>query len=82
MVDHRAASVGRLFFDRVAATPELEAYSYPVDDTWASVTWREAGNRVTGIAAGLIAVGIEPEQRVAIASGTRYEWILADMAIM
>ncbi len=26
--------------------------------------------------------GIEPEQRVGIASGTRYEWILADLAIM
>ncbi|MGH3746190.1 MAG: AMP-dependent synthetase/ligase, partial [Micromonosporaceae bacterium] len=26
--------------------------------------------------------GIQPEQRVAIASGTRYEWILADLAIM
>ena len=82
MVDHRAASVGRMFFDRVAATPALEAYSYPVDDAWASVTWREAGNRVSGIAAGLIALGIEPEQRVAIASSTRYEWILADLAIM
>ena len=31
---------------------------------------------------GLIALGIEPEQRVAIASSTRYEWILADLAIM
>ncbi len=27
-----------------------------------------------------MALGIEPEQRVGIASGTRYEWILADLA--
>ena len=30
---------------------------------------------------GLMALGIEPEQRVGIASGTRYDWILADLAV-
>ena len=33
-------------------------------------------------AGGLLALGLEPEQRVGIASSTRYEWILADLAIM
>ncbi|MBA2773023.1 MAG: long-chain fatty acid--CoA ligase [Nocardioidaceae bacterium] len=78
----RPQSLGRMFFDRVEATPDREAYSFPVGDTWESMTWRETGNRVTTIAAGLIALGVEPEQRVAIASGTRVEWILADLAIM
>ena len=32
--------------------------------------------------AGLVALGVQPEHRVAIASGTRYEWVLADLAIM
>jgi len=39
------------------------------------------GDRVTKLAAGLVALGIEPGQRVAIAAGTRYEWVLADLAI-
>ena len=82
IIDGRPPSVGRMFFDRVVATPDREAFSYPVDDNWTSVTWQQAGERVTRIAAGLIALGVEPEQRVAIASGTRYEWILADLAIM
>ena len=30
----------------------------------------------------LVSLGIEPEQRVGIASGTSYEWVLADLAIM
>ena len=34
------------------------------------------------IGAGLVALGIEPEDRVAIASSTRYEWALADLATM
>lgn len=71
-----------MFFDRVEATPDAVAYRHPAGDDWASVTWREAGDRVTKLAAGLVALGIEPEQRVAIASGTRYEWILADLAVM
>ena len=81
-IENRPESVGRLFFDRVRATPSREAYRYPVDDEWASVTWGQTGDRVRRIAAGLIALGVEPEQRVGIASGTRYEWILADLAIM
>ena len=82
ILDNRPVSVGRMFFDRVAASPDRKAYSYPVDDDWTAVSWRQAGDRVTKIAAGLIALGIERQQRVAIASGTRYEWILADLAIM
>ncbi len=50
--------------------------------SWESVTWNEAGQRVRRLAAGLVSLGIEPEQRVGIASGTRYEWVLADLAIM
>ncbi len=42
----------------------------------------ETGDRVTRLAAGLLSLGLEPEQRVGIASGTRVEWILADLAIM
>ena len=46
------------------------------------MTWAEAGEQVSRLAAGLLALGLEPEQRVGIASGTRYEWILADLAVM
>ncbi len=46
------------------------------------MTWRDTGAEVSRLAAGLLALGIEMEQRVGIASSTRYEWILADLAIM
>ena len=82
VIENRAPTVGRQFFDRVKATPDREAYRYPVGDRWESLTWQETGDHVAKLAAGLVALGIEPEQRVGIASGTRYEWILADLAIM
>ncbi len=82
VIENRPPNVGRQFFDRVSETPNREAYRYPQGDTWESQTWQETGDHVTKLAAGLVALGIEPEQRVGIASGTRYEWILADLAIM
>ncbi len=81
-VDHLAPNVAVQFLDRVAAAPDSEAYRYPRGEEWESVTWRQAGDRVSRLAAGLLSLGLQPEQRVGIASGTRYEWILADLAIM
>ncbi|HET6562390.1 MAG TPA: long-chain fatty acid--CoA ligase [Marmoricola sp.] len=75
-------TVGRQFLDRVASSGDREAFRYPVGESWESVTWKEAGDRVGRLAAGLVALGVEPQQRVGIASGTRYEWILADLANM
>ena len=81
-VENRASSVPAMFRDRVAATPDAEAFRFPDGDGWASVTWRQLGDRVTLVAAGLVALGIQPEERVALASGTRYEWALVDFAIL
>ncbi|MFJ8494636.1 AMP-dependent synthetase/ligase [Streptomyces sp. NPDC094038] len=89
LIENRPPSVAALFLDRVAATPDAEAYRYPVPaasgqgpDDWKSLSWAQAAERVYAIAAGLIELGIQPEQRVALASSTRVEWILADLGIL
>ncbi|MFJ2903130.1 AMP-dependent synthetase/ligase [Streptomyces sp. NPDC087212] len=89
LIENRPSSVAAVFLERVAATPDAEAYRYPVPpasgqgpDDWASLTWAEAAERVHAIAAGLIELGVHPEQRVALASATRIEWILADLGIL
>ncbi|MEJ1196142.1 MULTISPECIES: AMP-dependent synthetase/ligase [unclassified Streptomyces] len=89
LIENRPPSVAGLFLERVAATPDAEAYRYPVPsasgegpDDWKSLTWGQAAERVYAIAAGLIELGIQPQQRVALASATRLEWILADLGIM
>jgi long-chain acyl-CoA synthetase len=71
-----------MFLDRVAATPGNEAYRRPVGDTWESMSWGDAGARVQTLSAGLVALGIQPEERVAIISSTRVDWALADFAIL
>jgi long-chain acyl-CoA synthetase len=82
VIENRATSVADMFLDRVRQTPQREAYRFPDGDTWQSRTWREVGGQVERLAAGLVAIGVEPGQRVAVASSTRFEWILADLAIM
>ncbi|MFF7276604.1 AMP-binding protein [Streptomyces griseorubiginosus] len=89
LIENRPPSVATLFLERVASTPDAEAYRYPVPaasgegpDEWKSLTWAQAAERVHAIAAGLIELGVQPEQRVALASSTRLDWILADLGIM
>ncbi len=77
-----AKNLATMFYDRVAASADHEAFRRLVDGKWTSLSWKQAAEQVDALAAGLIALGIEPEQRVGIASSTRYEWILADLAIM
>lgn len=81
-IDNRAPSVAQMFLNRVAATPNAEAFRYPQDHSWESVTWQQVGERVANIAGGLLALGIAPEDRVALVSSTRYEWVLVDFAVM
>lgn len=89
LIENRPPTVAALFLERVAATPDAEAFRHPVPpasgegpDEWRSLTWAAASERVHAIAAGLIELGVEPEQRVALASSTRIEWILADLGIL
>jgi long-chain acyl-CoA synthetase len=83
VIENRAPSVSALFFDRVRTSGSREAYRYPdANEQWQSLTWAETGDRVTRLAAGLVSLGLTAEERVAIASGTRVEWILSDLAIM
>ncbi|MBI1378607.1 MAG: AMP-binding protein [Frankiales bacterium] len=78
-----APSLGALFYSRVAADPAREAFRSPNPaGGWESWSWGRSGQRVTDLAAGLLALGLQPEQRVAIAMGTRVEWIFADLAVM
>jgi long-chain acyl-CoA synthetase len=51
------------------------------EDGWVTVTWNQFLAEVQALAKGLIAKGVEPGDRVALMSKTRYEWTLCDYAI-
>jgi len=81
-LSRRAPSVPRLFADRVAESADAEAFRYRRGGGWTSVTWQETAQRVRRLAAGLIEAGVTTGDRVALVCSTRYEWIVADLAIM
>ena len=87
VIDSRARSIAHLFRQRVAASGSREAFQYLVPDADGServerLTWDQTRQRADAWAAGLVALGVGLEDRVAIASTTRLEWVLADLAIM
>ncbi len=77
-------SFGAMFLARASRTPGDVAYRRPGADgePWRPQTWAETAQAVREIAAGLIALGLRPQERVAIVSGTRVAWIEADFAVM
>ncbi|WP_342771353.1 long-chain fatty acid--CoA ligase [Yimella lutea] len=83
VINNAARSVGALFLDRVSKTPDRVAFEFPdADENWHSLTWAEVAVRSRNIAAGLISLGVEMEDRVAIASATRVEWAITDLGVM
>ncbi len=67
--------------DRLAIDPDAIALARRVNGAWHDVTIGEFHREVTDLAKGLMALGVEPGDRVALLSKTRYEWTLADYAI-
>jgi long-chain acyl-CoA synthetase len=68
-------------FERATAAPGHVSFARKDGSGWTPVTLAEFAQQVTALAAGLIAAGIGPGDRVALMSGTRYEWALCDFAI-
>ncbi len=78
----KSTSLAQLLAKRVQQSPDREAYRYPVGEQWRSMTWRQTGERVKAMAAGLLSLGLRREERVGILCNTRVEWLLADLGIL
>jgi len=55
---------------------------YKEDGKWKSISSRELYRRVSGVARGLLACGVQRGDRVAILSENRPEWAIADFATL
>jgi long-chain acyl-CoA synthetase len=62
--------------------PDAVGLKRKVNGAWTPVTWREFAEQVRDLAAGFIAGGIKPGDRVGLMSRTRFEWTLLDYAIL
>jgi long-chain acyl-CoA synthetase len=80
VIEKRPRSLAHMFQQWVDLTPDAVAYYYPIEGGWQQSTWAEAAVLVEGLAAGLVALGVGTEDRVAIVSSARYEWVLVALA--
>ena len=60
---------------------ERPAARFKRDGEWREVSYTELGETVSEIARGLVDLGLEPGDRVALLCTTRVEWTYADFAI-
>ncbi|MFM1722250.1 long-chain fatty acid--CoA ligase [Rhodococcus sp. PAM 2766] len=68
-------------YEYAATKPGHVVFRRLVNGSWVDVTAREFADQVTAVAKGLVARGVQPGDRVALMSATRYEWQLLDYAI-
>ncbi|MBB2911878.1 long-chain acyl-CoA synthetase [Streptosporangium becharense] len=82
MVDVPAsANLTDTVFQRAEKEPGTVVMRRRVGDDWSAVTAAEFRDQVVAVAKGLIAAGVEPGDRVALMSRTRYEWTVVDYAV-
>jgi long-chain acyl-CoA synthetase len=80
-VDEHDNVVGSVF-SHERDDPDHVVIQRLVDGSWSDVTCAQVAAQVRSAALGLIAAGVEPGDRVALLSATRYEWPIIDFAIL
>ena len=78
-VADRASTVGDLLLRRVQRGRIKPAMYEKEGGRWRAVTWGQFGERASQVAQGLITLGIEPGERVAILGPTKIAWGSFDM---
>jgi long-chain acyl-CoA synthetase len=74
-------TLAKLFWSRVDRSADRPAQQFKQAGAWQTRTWREVSEVVREVALGLIALGCEKGDTVALLSTSRPEWVQADFAI-
>ncbi len=75
-------TLARMFWDRVDRSGDRPAQQFKEQGSWKTITWRQVGDVVQEAALGLIALGRQKGDAVALLSSSRAEWVQADLAIL
>ena len=82
VVQNAATHFPELFFRQVERLKDRVALRRKDYGIWSRTTWTEYGQSVREVAAGLLALGLEPGDRVAILGDNRPEWLICHLAAM
>lgn len=75
----RTSTLVGLVNERARAHPDLVAMRAKRLGIWQDISWREYADNLSLVGHALLALGIEPGDRVAIHSENRPEWLFADL---
>ena len=78
----QAATFPHLFFKKVNDQKQRIALRRKDYGIWNRISWQQYGRMVQEVAAGLIAIGLAPGDRVAILGDNRPEWLICHLATM
>ena len=76
-----SGSVVDHILENAAKEPDRVVMSVPRGDAWVAITAQQFLDEVKTVAKGIVANGVQPGERIAIMSRTRYEWTLVDYAV-
>jgi len=83
MIDYsKFRSLPAMFFEVAGERGDKPFLWAKRDGKYQSLSWAETARAVNRLARGLVALGVEPGDRVALAAENRPEWAIADLAIM
>ena len=76
-----ASNITHLVARTAEQRPDSVAFRRRTADGWLDVTAAQFRDEVVALAKGLVSAGVQPGDRVALMSRTRYEWTLTDLAV-
>jgi long-chain acyl-CoA synthetase len=82
MVTETVTSFPSLFFRQVKRQQERTALRRKEYGIWNRISWTEYGQRVREAAAGLVSMGVQKGDRVAVLGDNRPEWLICHLATM
>src|SRR5215475_1952249 len=75
-------SIPQMFFARAASRGQRPAQLVKRDGTWQAISWQAMSDNVRNIAKGLLTLGLQMGDRVALLATSRSEWVQCDLGIM
>ena len=74
-------TIAEMFIERTKISHDKIANIFKIDGKWKSATYGDVRREVTNLAAGLVSIGVQKGDRVAILASNRPQWAYADYAI-
>ncbi|MCM2279672.1 MAG: long-chain fatty acid--CoA ligase [Oligoflexia bacterium] len=75
-------TITQCFLERARSCPDLVGFRHKVGAEWKDTTFGRFFAECRELSFGLMSLGVEPGDKVALISGTRFEWPLCDLAIL